>query len=602
MSEGKVSKLGKAKAVFTDIKTHWKTPKEGCYVPFKEYKDVFLGIGGNYVAEKTLSEYIVFAASCFLFIYHYKLPYITFSIIGLINMPLNYIWTLIWWYGCDNLGFMKKNTERKSYGVYASLIAIGLALIIGDASAFFDQSSAFILFFDKIEGMSAAAAFKILGTHLLYSGWVGARNIFWRKKLVPKFGRYKYGLYCDFIPKCIMVILVGWLPLYNIEDMATRVWAANLLFACFNVFGFANNIETVSKNISPNMRERIWVRTIPVKLSHFSWTIMNIIIPVVAGALDGEWANINVYRYVMPGTFIFFASLTMVMAGRIKERIPQPPLQRKVAINFWDGIFGVTRNKYHWINTIVGLIDALGNGMLTFTTVLYLYTFRLTGLSYALIPIILSFAGTPPDFFSPWFLKRFSYKQLMIFYQLSRAAGNAAIVASIVLCGDRVYLCGTICCIVLFLMEMTKTIPTTAGHDMGVRINDYQMYLSGERLESFAGIFGWFTGPVTTFIGLIIPLLLLKFGLNSNWDVLYVDSTRIKIIVVPIIIDVVGYLLMTIPYIFWDYDSVKQEKVIQVLERRAEVTAKKAKEEGISVEGSFIAAEALAENQEVESV
>ena len=31
---------------------------------------------------------------------------------------------------------------------------------------------------------------------------------------------------------------------------------------------------------------------------------------------------------------------------------------------------------------------------------------------------------------------------------------------------------------------------------------------------------------------------------------------------------------MTIPFIFWDYDSSKQDKVMQVLQRRAEVTEK----------------------------
>ena len=85
-------------------------------------------------------------------------------------------------------------------------------------------------------------------------------------------------------------------------------------------------------------------------------------------------------------------------------------------------------------------------------------------------------------------------------------------------------------------------------------------------------MFGWFTGPIVSFVGLIIPLLLLRYGFNSNWDVLFVDASRIRIIVIPIIIDVVGYLLMTIPYLFWDYDDDKQSKVMQVLQRREEVT------------------------------
>ncbi|MBR2731784.1 MAG: MFS transporter, partial [Clostridia bacterium] len=332
------------------------------------------------------------------------------------------------------------------------------------------------------------------------------------------------------------------------------------------------SLEMCAQNISPNVRERIWVRTIPIKLSHFLNSIISILMPVFIGMLRYEWADINLFKYIIPGFFTFCVAVTMIFAGRIKERIPQPPIERKVSISFWDGMFGVMRNKYKWVNTVVGLLDALGNGMLPFATILYLYTFRLSGLLYSLLVALVSFAGTPPDFFAPYFLKRFSFKQLMIFYQLSRAIGNAAIVLSLLFLGDRVNLCGTICVLVLIFMEMTKTIPVTAGHDMDIRINDYQMYLSGERLESFSGVFGWFTGPITSFVGLIIPLMLLRYGFNSNWDVLFVDASRIRIIVIPIIIDIVGYVLMSIPYFFWDYDDHKQNMVMEVLKARERAT------------------------------
>ncbi len=579
--------LDKVKSLFTEIKTYWKTPKEGNYVPYKEYKDILIAVGSNYTGTKML-EYISFAAACYLMMYHYKLPYLTFSVINIINMPLNYIWSLVWWYVCDNLGFLPKKTERKVYLLYFVLIVAGLGLIIGDVTQFFNQSSAFVTYLNGLEGMSAASTFKILGTHLLYTGWVGARNIFWRKKLIPKFGRYKYSLYCDYIPKCIMVVLIGWLPLYEINDVVTRVWAANLLFACYNVFGFDNHLEICTKTISPNLRERILVRSYPIKLSHFVHSIAAIVIPVAIGMFRYEWADINVFRYLVPGMFITFSTLTMIFAGRIKERIPQPPIEKKVQIKFWDGMFGVLHNKYLWIRYLVELLDSLGNGMLAFTTVLYLYTFRLSGLAYSLIVALISFAGTPPDFFTPFFIKRFSYKQMMIFYQLSRAIGNAVIVAALVFCGDNLVFCGTLCCVVLFFMEATKTVPTSFGHDMNVRVADYQMYLSGERLESFANIFTWFTGPITSFVGLIIPVLLLAYGFNSNWDVLFIDESRIKIIVIPLIIDIIGYLLMTIPYFFWDYDNSKQNQVMHVLQRRAEVEEKKAKEQGEAVSGGYV--------------
>ncbi len=582
-----MSKLDKVKALATEIKTHWNTPAEGKYVPYKEYKDIFLGVGCNYAGSKVL-EYIGFASACFLIMHHYHIPYLTFSIIGILNMPLGYVTALMWWIVCDNLGFIPKRTEKKFYAVYIGMMLFGISTIIFDYSLLFNQDGAFINLLDGLEGMNATACFKTFGTHFLYSGWVGARNIFWRKKLLPKYGRYKYSLYCDVIPKCVMVVLIGWLPVYKIGDVATRVWVANLLFATYNVFGFGNSLEECSKRISPNPKERILVRTYPVKLSHFLQTIMFVVITAVIGALPNEWANLDVYRFVIPISFISLAALTMIFASKTKERIPQPPIEEKPQIKFWDGMFGVLRNKYLLINTIVGLIDALGNGMLPIATILYFYTFRLSGLPYSLITILISFAGTPPDLFSPYFLKRFSYKQIMIFYQVTRALGNAAIAAAMYFTGENLMLCGAICIVVLFFMEMTKTIPTTAGHDMGVKIHDYQMYLSGERLESFAGLFGWFTGPITSFVGMIIPILLLKWGFNSNWEVLFLDDVRRNIIVIPIIVDVIGFTLMTIPYFFWDYDAKKQSMVMEVLKRRAEVTEKQAAEEGKAVSGGFV--------------
>lgn len=567
----------KVKWLFHEIKTHWNTPAPGKYVPYKEYKDVVISVGSNYAGMKTM-KYIAFAASCYLIMYHYKLPYLTFSIINIINMPLGYIWTLIWWFVSDNLGFLPKKTERKINFIYILMTLVGLSMIIFDPSKLFDQTGRFVTYMNSLEGISCASAFKILGTHIFYNGYAGLRNIFWRKKLIPKFGRYKYSLYCDAVPKCVMVILIGWLPFYNIPDVVTRVWVANLMFALFNMYGFATNVpapmETVAMNISPNVRERILVRSYPIKISHIFNSILDIVLPVIIGMLRYKWADINMFRYVIPITFTVAIILTLLFAGRVKERIPQPPLEKKVEIKFWDGMFGVMSNKYKWINTIVGLFDSLGNGMLDFTVILYLYTFRLSGLIYSLLVALVQFAGTPPDLLSPYFLKRFSYKQLQIFYLLSRAVGNSVIVLAITFCGENLMLCGGICIVTMFLMEMCKTVPITAQRDMDVRINDYQMYLSGERLENFSGVFGWFTGPITSFVGLIIPLLLLKFGFNSNWDVLFLDSARSKIIVVPIIIDIIGYLLMTIPYFFWDYTDEKQFKVIEVLRRREDVTRK----------------------------
>lgn len=580
----------KIKSGISHVRSHWKTPPEGKYVSFREYIDITVGIGANYSSSMIISKFISFAAGCYLMMYHYKLPYLAFSIITIINMPLSYVFNLIGWIINDNLGFLKKKTERKFYGLYFAMIVLGLFLIIFDFSPFLSASNSLVRYLNSLDGINAASAIKILGTYILINGYGGARNIFWRKKLIPKFGRYKYSLYSDFVPKTVMVFLIGWLPFYKtIGDVAMRVWVANLLFSFYNVYSFNNQLETCAQNISPDPQERIWVRTFPIKLSHFAWNIVDALIPVFIGFCRDEWADIAVFKYVIPFTFLAFASLTLILARRVKERIPQPPLDKKVNISFWDGMSGVLYNKYKWINNIVSLLDALGNGMLAFTTILYLYTFRLSGLIYSLIVTLVSFCGTPPDFFTPFFRKHFSYRQVMIFYQLVRAVTNIIIVLCYVFLGNNLTLCGTVSIIALMFEQVCSTVPKSINSDMQVQIGDYQMYLSGERLESFSGVFGWFTGPVTNFVGLIIPLLLLRFGFNSNWDVLFIDESRTKIIVIPIIIDIIGYLLMTIPYLFWDYDDSKQNKVIQVLKRREEVTKAAQEAEKVVEEGKEVA-------------
>lgn len=202
-------KTEKIKSGLENIRTHWKTPPEGKYVPFREYFDITAGIGANYTGSSVLSKYLSFAAGCYLIMYHYKLPYLAFSVISILNLPLGYLWNILAWTVGDNLGFMRKKTEKKFYALYFSMMALGLFLVCFDFSSLLNPLNSVVRYFNSLEGISAASAVKILGTNILVSGYGGARDIFWRKKLIPKFGRYKYSLYANYLPKGIMLILLG---------------------------------------------------------------------------------------------------------------------------------------------------------------------------------------------------------------------------------------------------------------------------------------------------------------------------------------------------------------------------------------------------------
>ena len=557
---------GKAKSFFSDIKEHWSEPdrQNGKYVPYKEYLSVFFGVGMNYSCQAPIG-YISWSASCFIIMYHYNLPYLAFSVITLIGLPLSYLWNLLTWVVNDNLGILEKKTERKFLTFYSVVTAIGLAMILFDSSLILPSGLTKLL--NGINGVSARSFMKIFGIQLFINAYTGLRNILWRKKLVPKFGRYKYILYSNFFQKAIVIVLIGWLPIYDISNVEDRTWMAYLLFQFFvTAYPFENVIENCTQNISPNPDERMMVRTWPVKLSHFVRNIFDFLIPIFGIAFD----DIRFYKYIMPAIFIPMGLITLIAVRNIHERIPQPPLAKKQRVSFWYGISEVMKNKYNWLNTISTLLDSLGNGMISITNVMYFFSFRLYTqcVVYSLLKTFMSSNSTPLSFVAPYFVKKFSYRTLKVVKQTICAIAAVSQMLCIMLLPSKQNLCGVVIFACEFFKGFANSIPDVADKDMAIRKNDFQMYISGERLENSSGVFNWIISPVTTFVGLIIPVIILKSGFNSNWDVLFIDSARFNIVAVPLAFDLAGYILMIIPYLFWDFNNPQHKYVMEVLKQR----------------------------------
>ena len=557
--------MSKLKEVFADVKQHWSVPdtSKGRFVPYKEYGTIFVGVAMNYGVQAPL-KYFSFAASCYLIMYHFNLPYLAFSVIGLVGLPFSYLWSILGWVVNDNLGILDKKTERKYMIAYGSIAAAGLLMMIFDLSRVMPAGLVSLL--DGLSGVNAMSFFKIIGVQLFINAYGGVRNILWRKKLVPKFGRYKYSLFANYVQKCVVIVLLGWLPIAEIADVNRRLWIAYLLFSLFNMFDFSNVIENCTQTISPNPQERLWVRTWPVKISHLLENVFTLIIPLIGIGFN----DIRLYKYVLPAVFIPMGALTLLATRGITERIPQPPLEKKQKVSFWYGISQVMKNKYRWLNMLSSLIDSLGNGALTMTNVMFFFSMRLytQGALYGVFKLLNSFRSTPTSFLAPYFIRKFSYRTLRIFKQLCEILRCVSSIVVIFFLRDRQALCGLIIFSVEFVTQMLKQVCVIADSDMGVRLCDYQMYISGERLESSTGVFGWFISPITTMVSLLIPLIVLKSGFNTNWDVLFIDSTRFGILAVPIAIDLIGHILMIFPYLFWDYNNEQHTYVMEVLKQR----------------------------------
>lgn len=564
-----VENSGKSHSFFQNIKEYWNTPAPGRYVPFKEYLSIFGAIGGDYTLAY-LRGFLSFGTGCYLVAFYYQIPILTFSAISTFFIAFNYLWSILNMGVDANLGFLPKKVERKYFAVYLSFTLLGLVLLIFDLSVFLPAQAKYFLD-SRWPALNAFSIFKIFGTYFLCNGWGGFRGIVVRKLLLKKLGRYKLWAYANIVQGMIITLLICWLPLYE-QPMIDRVWKLYLLFSLYNQYNFQGFTQAVANNISPNQEERMLVRAYPVKISHLVQNIVNVILPTVAGALFVEGIrDRNMFRYLLPGFFIFSSLIMFICLRNLKERIPAPPIEKKEYFSFWTCISGIFRNKYLWINQAVGLLDSLGNGMLNMKTIIMIYTWRETGLFFSIAEIVLKFAGTPGQMLSPFIRRRFQYKTLVVFKYLVNALRSGAYIFAFIFLGKSPLLCGVVLFVAYFIGDLLQSAVSVAQEDMRIRISDYQMYLSGERFEAYQDVIGWFTGPISSLVSLIIPLMFAAVGFTSDWDVLYMDDVRVKCMVIGIAFDLVGYLLMTLPYIFfWDFTDEKHREVMRVLQERAD--------------------------------
>lgn len=555
--------------IFTTMKNEWNTPREGNYVPYKEYFSIFAAVGGDYTL-KYLQGFLSFGTGCYLVAYYYNIPLLTFSAISVFFVAATYFWNLLNMGVDANLGFLPKKIERRYNAVYLGLAALGLLLLIFDFSPILPERIANLIN-TRLKGIDSFSIFKIFGAHLLCNGWSGFRNILIRKKLLKKLGRYKLFSYANVIQCLIIVVLICELPLYELP-LTERVWKLYLLFQLYAIFNFVGFSHSVADNISPNPQERLFVRSFPVKISHFVQNIVNVLLPTIAGAMfiDGI-KDIGMFRYLLPVFFIISTVVMFLGLGKIQERIPAPPIEKKEYFSFWHCVSGIFKNKYLWISNIAGLLDSLGNGMLNMKTILLIYTWRETGLFFSLAEILIKMAGNPGQFLAPWIRKRFQYKSMIIFKYIVLAIRNSVYILAILFLGKTPFICGLAMFIVLFCGDALESAVKIAESDTKIRVTDYQMYISGERLEAYQGIIGWFTTPITTIVSLIIPLMFYRVGFTSDWDVLYMSDIRMQCLIIGLGFDLAGYILMTIPYLlWWDYTDEKHAHVMETLKQRAE--------------------------------
>lgn len=533
------------KTFVTDLKTYWNHPRPGEYVSNKEFLFFALGSGGSNNAQYTGGN-LSFAASCLFVGAIYGLRMMDFAMLGIVNMVLNYLFQPISMIITDNLGRPPKKTMRMIHGASLAFVVVGIA-------CFFIPQAPFESFMPALP--------QVLGTKFLVQVLSTYYNILVYRTLSPKFGKYRCWIVAGILPYMAVLMLLVLFP-YNRLSYNDKFWVMNLMFAIWGTFGScfaqANNVQNV---ITPNTNERTRIISIGSFISGLFPSIYNIIWPVAAAAVGGL-TNIRTYRLIVPIMVLAMVPFTLFLAFGCKDRVIQEQ-DHKPEVNMRKGFKEVLRNKYLWITNISTWITTFSTGAINIVNMLIIYSMRQDWFQ-GIMSSILGTAYTPGMLLSPWLIKKFGKKRLMLFCKYMNVFCTLLSVAG-------VYMNSLVIIVISqYLATMLGSVMTIITTSMSADIWDYQQYISGERLDGCMGIFSYLASPVTTLAAMVVPTLYGLFGFTSDWNILFDGGIRNRIFIVTIVLTALTGLLSAVPYHFYDLTEQRHEEMMDELRKRAE--------------------------------
>ena len=543
--------ISKVKEAPAYIKRNWNTPNEGEYLTLKEMAAYTLAQGGSYVY-LTASGIISFSAGYFcgsvmgIRTIDFSIINIISTIVGYVLMFMNPIGVLIY----ENHGRLTSKMK-----VFAHLSYMG-KLVIGIGCYFLPQG----MFESVINGLP-----QLVGNMLVTGAIWDYFNWFVRRKFCEKHGRFKpFVLLCG-IPSALMLSAIPYLPVGNMtytNKLIILHFAFTLMSYFYNNFAGVNTLVTF---MTPNSQERQKLHSISPIISGFFSSVVGAILPMLI-TKTGGYLHINTYKVFIP-IFTIAGALIALLAVFCKERIIEPPMEKRERVTFFKGAKNVLKNKYFWITNISNVIGQWHGLVGNLLSWWFVYSLRMEWFSGVAANIVVM-GMTLGNILCPILTKRFQKRNILITFR-----GVAILTVLLIALAVKMEN------IIIFMVAMTlkNTIaPVVDGVNVGLNadILTYHQWKYGERADAMAGIFGWFLNPVNVAIGYIMPWLLSMMGFTSDWDVLFDSTILNNVFSLYTWGSVIGLVLLTVPFIFYDLTKEKHDMCVRELEERVKAIEK----------------------------
>lgn len=543
----KKSLTEKAAGLVTLVKDNWHTPRPGEFTTMKEFIFYCLGIMGVCGFTFICNDTVSFTAG-YLCGSIFEIKMMDFTIITFIALAVKYLTLYIESISMtifENLGHLDDARKRKA------IIAYALCFVVG-AGCYFIPSEPFEFI---IKGLP-----QIVANILVITGVGGPVNWFLRYKFCRKYGRYKPFLMFYGIPISIITCIIPFIP----TDLSytTKLVVLHFLFTLRTRFSaiYYDNPKAIVALITPNSDERQKYHSIGAIFLGALRSIFRIVFPIMIRATGG-YLNIRSYQVFIPILCVFSFGMAFFMAG-VKERVASGNTGETPKVEFGRAARSLLKNKYFWIiniSAVFGLWNAIADGVINYTLI---YSIRIEWVvGIASIAGITSSLG---NIAIPFLIKKFEKRTVILFMRALWVAVTAGYMLGLVFPNYSVP-------ILLFFIFLRSGISAGCGtltDGLNADALDYHQWKTGERADNMVSIFTWFTTPISTGLGLVAPALLKSVGLTSDWDVLFDTVIFGKAMKIYILLGVVGLVLCTIPYLWYDLTREKHEMCVREIAAR----------------------------------
>lgn len=494
------------------LKSHWKTPPDGYFVSYKEFLNFSLG-SGSWSFLSVLVSWTTIAINIPMMISYFKVSSgfvfvsgIIAALIGLLRAPI-------------------------------------LSMMIDNSNSKHGKFKPFLLW--------SAILTTVCYTFIPFIPETWIDNILFGFDIpaIPVFA----------VEASYIEVSLGTLVMFILVQLGT--FFLTLLTQC---------ITGIEQTISPVSQERANIGAFKGLISNLPSSVVNIIIPFVAGLVfadsENPMNNIELYRWAFPLCGLGGIGFVLFLYFGTEERTVVH--NKYVAkVKFSDGLKQLAANKYFWIITIFSVaVGVRGN----INMYLWICNYAIGGQTGTFVlticNMVLNNALIPGMLLGPWLIKKLGKRNVMIL----STAGFTVMAFMQLFTLHNPYLM----LVAIFFQNLFNGL-SYISNIMTSDVLDYQQWKTGKRLEGFWQNLNNF---ILTFLGLFTGALMPLFmsfggvGFSDNIDIALKDPQIMYDTFKSVTwLGIIASVICVIPVLFYDLTEKKHADYIRALEIRAAV-------------------------------